>query len=166
MHHPAAPSQTLKTARRLLTPVLLVCLSAAVAEAGPHARRHVATRHPGLSGPVPPAQVHASCGPYLTLRTLQRQSRAIAGPVARTTRSARALQRGLPLPKPLLKRGVAVQAGDDDAAIANDAPAASFGDERGEPSLRPLGFLVSSIVRLPPSSPVALHASRGPPPHA
>ena len=169
MYPSVALSQTLRITRRLLAQALLVCLSAAAADAATHTQRHgVARRHASAlsSSAVVHAQTSPSCGTGLTLRTLQRQSRTVAGPVARTSRVARALQRGLPLPKPLLKRGTAPPSGDDDDAIANDAPAASIDDENGGPSLRPLGFLDSSFHCLLPSSPVALFASRGPPPVA
>lgn len=169
MYPSVALSHTLRITRRLFAPVLLVCLSAAAADAATHTQRHgVARRHPSAlsTSAVVHTQTSPSCGTGLTLRTLQRQSRTVAGPVARTSRVAQALQRGLPLPKLLLKRGASPQADDDDAAIPNDAPAVSLDDESGGPSLRPLGFLDSPFHCLLPSSPVALIASRGPPPVA
>src|SRR6187399_1576171 len=84
MDQSVALSQTLRITRRLLAQVLLVCLSAAAADAATHTQRHgVARRHASAlsSSAVVHAQTSPSCGTGLTLRTLQRQSRTVAGPV-------------------------------------------------------------------------------------
>src|SRR6476660_5091090 len=100
-------TRTLQKARRLFVPVLLVCLFAAAADAAPRTRRHQVARHP-----VKAVAAIASCGTNLTLRALQRQSRSVAGPVARTST---ALHAGLPLPRPLLTRGPHGRLDDNDA---------------------------------------------------
>jgi hypothetical protein len=149
-------TRTLQKARRLFVPVLLVCLFAAAADAAPRTRRHQVTRHP-----VKAVAAWASCGTSLTLRVLQRQSRSVAGPVARTST---ALHAGLPLPKPLLTRGPHGRLDDNDAAIANDAPVARIdADEGVRPSLRALGLLANALDPLPSSRVFSPRSSRGPP---
>jgi len=151
-------TRTLQKARRLLVPVLLVCLFAAAAEAAPRTRRHQVTRRPVKTVTV---STTASCGTSLTLRALQRQSRSGAGPVARTST---ALHAGLPSPKPLLTRSPHGPLGDNDAAIANDAPVARIdADEGVRPALRALGLLASSLDPLPSSRVFSPRSSRGPP---
>jgi hypothetical protein len=115
--------------------------------------------------PVVHAQTSPSCGTGLTLRTLQRQSRTVAGPVTRSV--AGQLGRcsaGLPLPEAAPETGHrTAQAATMMDAIANDAPAASLDDESGRsitsaarlprqlvplsPALEP-GRAVASVVRL------------------
>ena len=150
-------TRTLQKARRLFVPVLLVCLFAAAADAAPRTRRHQVARHPVKRVAV----TTASCGTSLTLRALQRQSRSVAGPVARTST---ALHAGLPLPRPLLTRGPHGRLDDSDAAIVNDAPVARIdADEGVRPSLRALGLLASAFDPLPSSRVFSPRSSLGPP---
>ena len=157
MRPSASVTRTLQNVCRLLVPGLVVCLCAASVDAAPRTRRHDGRRHPAKAVAV----TAPSCGTSLTLRALQRQSRSVAGPVARTSTVPHA---GLPLPKPLLNRGSHAPLSDNDAAIANDAPVARIdADEGVRPALRALGFLASFFDPLPPSRVFSPRSSRGPP---
>jgi hypothetical protein len=156
MYPTAAVLRMFTKGRRLLVPWLLVCLCAASASAAPRARRHAGRRHPVATALTP-----ASCSTTLTLRALQRQSRAVAGPVAHRSTS---LHSDLPHPTRLVQRGTPDQFGETGAAIANDAPVAHIDvDRRVRPGFRALGVLACSVDRLPASVAYPPLSSRGPP---
>jgi hypothetical protein len=133
---------------RAATGILLLWLFAApVADAAPPAR------HPSV-GAVCDAQT-------LTLRKLRRQPRSFGGPLKRLAR--RAL---MPLSETgsRMLHGSRAHLDDDEAAIQNDAPAASIDDdEQPVPALRPLGVLHSTLSQHPSSRAFSPRSPRGPP---
>lgn len=157
--YPTAVFRILTKGRRLLAPWLLVCLCAATASAAPRSHRHPVRRHPTVRALTPAP----SCGTSLTLRALQHQSRAVAGPVAHTSIS---LHAELPHPTQVVQRGTPGRSGETEAAIVNDAPVAHIDvDRRVRPAFRALGVLACSSDRLPLSDAYSPLSSRGPPPH-
>jgi hypothetical protein len=137
----------LTTAGRLLGAWVLVLLCASLVSAAPRARRHA---KPAAS----------RCSVTLTLHALLHQPTS-GGPLAR--RHFR-IHQGLPHTTTLLQRGSNAGLGDNDAAIQNDAPAASIAaDDGAEPELQPLGVLACSVDSLPTSSAFSPRPPRGPP---
>jgi hypothetical protein len=96
-----------------------------------------------------------------TIRKLIRHTKSFGGPLAR--RPQRALF-GLSDVTARFQRGTRANMDDDDAAIQNDAPAASIDAElRAVPSLQPLGLLDGSFDRLPHTRTFSPKSPRGPP---
>lgn len=133
------------------TGVLLLWLfSAPIADAAPPASRAAA-------GSVCDAQT-------LTLKKLRRQPKTFGGPLKRLTRRNIAPLSDL---TSRMLHGARAQLDDDDAAIQNDAPAASVDDdEQPVPALRPLGVLHGTLDQHLCSGPCSPRSPRGPPPHA
>ena len=130
--------------------LLLWLLSVPFADAAPQASRAAA-------GSVCDAQT-------LTLKKLRRQPRTFGGPLKRLVRRNIAPLSDL---TSRMLRGTRIQLDDDDAAIQNDAPAASIDDdEQPVPALRPLGTLHGNPDQHLCSGPCSPRSPRGPPPHA
>jgi hypothetical protein len=139
------------TATRMLraaTGVLLLCLLPVLnADAAPRAHR---TTHASL------CDVQT-----LTLKKLRRQPKAFGGPLKRVARNALAPVIDM---SSRLRRGTHALLGEDEAAIQNDAPAASFDDdEQPVPALRPLGLLHGTLDQHPHSATFSPRSPRGPP---
>jgi hypothetical protein len=133
------------------TGVLLLWLfTVPSADAAPQAPR-------AASGAVCDAQT-------LTLKKLRRQPKSFGGPLKRLIRRNIAPLSDL---TSRLLRGARAQLDDDDAAIQNDAPAASIDDdEQPVPALRPLGVLHGTLDQHPRSGTFSPRSPRGPPSHA
>jgi hypothetical protein len=128
---------------------LLWLLSVPFADASPQAPRAAA-------GSVCDAQT-------LTLKKLRRQPKTFGGPLKRLVRRNIAPLSDL---TSRMLRGTRAQLDDDDAAIQNDAPAASIDDdEQPVPALRPLGILLGTPDQHLCSGPCSPRSPRGPPPH-
>jgi hypothetical protein len=99
----------------------------------------------------------------LTLKKLRRQPKTYGGPLKRLTRRNIAPLSDL---TSRMLRGSRAQLDDDDAAIQNDAPAASIDDdEQPIPALRPLGVLHGTLDQHPCSGSFSPRSPRGPPAH-
>jgi hypothetical protein len=135
---------------RAATGVLLLCLWPVLnADAAPRSSRSTA-------GSVCDAQT-------LTLKKLRRQPKTFGGPLKRLARRALAPLMDL---SSRMRRGTHAQLGEDEAAIQNDAPAASIDeDEQPIPALRPLGVLHGALDQHPRSGIFSPRSPRGPPPH-
>jgi hypothetical protein len=136
---------------RAATGVLLLCLSPVLdADAAPRASRST------TAGSVCDGQT-------LTLKKLRRQPKTFGGPLKRLARRALAPLTDL---SSHMRRGTHAQLGEDEAAIQNDAPAASIDDdEQPIPALRPLGVLHGTLDQHPRSATFSPRSPRGPPPH-
>lgn len=115
----------------------------------------IATATPMAAGATPHAQQARAARPHADVRQLSTLLRRLAdhGP------SHRLLATDL---RPHLQRRTGHPLADDDAAIQDDAPAAST-DERVTPSLEPLEILPCSGSPLPSDRLVTRRAPRGPP---
>ena len=128
--------------------VLLWLLSTSVAHAAP--------------GPARPGSQTVCDSHSTTLKKLLRHKRSFGGPLAPT----RTLLGAADLTA-RMNRGTGTGVDDDDAAIQNDAPAASIDvDERAVPALQPLGILVNSCDRRLYSRAFSPRSPRGPPSHS
>jgi hypothetical protein len=97
----------------------------------------------------------------LTLHRLARVVRSISGPVARPATRAPLDESNAAV---RLERGVHPILADDDAAIQNDAPAASVdADVSLALGLEPIGFLARGCVRQPKARDFSPRSPRGPP---